>query len=206
MKEKIILIGGGGHCKSCIDVIEQEGRLEIAGIVERSGYTKDESVLGYPILGTDHDLPELRKRFEYALISIGQIKTAETRIRLYELLKKLEFSLPVIVAPTAYVSPHATVAKGTIIMHQAMVNAGARVGRNCIINNKALVEHDAVIEDHCHIATNAVINGGVKVGSGTFFGSNAVSKEYIEIGGKAIIGCGAKIIKNVPPNSSSFDL
>ena len=206
MKEKIILIGGGGHCKSCIDVIEQEGRFEIAGIVERPGYTKGDSVLGYPILGTDHNLPELRKRFEYAIITIGQIKTPEPRIRLYELLKELEFSLPVIVAPTAYVSRHATVAKGTIIMHQAMVNAGARVGRNCIINNKALVEHDAVIEDHCHIGTNAVINGGVKVGSRTFFGSNAVCKEYIEIGENAVIGCGAKIIKNVPHNSSRFEL
>ena len=34
MKEKLILIGGGGHCKSCIDVIEQENKYEIAGIVD----------------------------------------------------------------------------------------------------------------------------------------------------------------------------
>ena len=32
--KKIILIGGGGHCKSCIDVIEQEGKYRIAGIVD----------------------------------------------------------------------------------------------------------------------------------------------------------------------------
>jgi len=33
MKEQIILIGGGGHCKSCIDVIEQKGRFAIAGTI-----------------------------------------------------------------------------------------------------------------------------------------------------------------------------
>ena len=64
-------------------------------------------------------------------------------------------------------------------------------------HNKALIEHDAIIDDYCHIATGAIINGGVKIGSGTFFGSNAVCKEYIEIGENAVIGCGAKIIKNI---------
>ena len=32
---EIILIGGGGHFKVCIEVIEREGRFEIVGIVER---------------------------------------------------------------------------------------------------------------------------------------------------------------------------
>jgi len=92
-----------------------------------------------------------------------------------------------------------SVRKGTIVMHQALINAGARIGKNCIINTKALIEHDATIGEHCHIATGAIINGGVKVGSGTFFGSNAVCKEYIEIGKNTVIGCGTKIIKNIPP-------
>ncbi len=198
MKENIILIGGGGHCKSCLDVIEQEGRFDIAGVIESPDYMGGGSVLGYPILGTDDELSELRKQFEYAIITVGQIKTPEPRIRLYGLLKNLNFSLPVIVAPTAYISPHASIEDGTIVMHQALVNAGARIGGNCIINTKALVEHDAIIGNHSHIATGAIINGGVRVGPGTFFGSNAVSKESSEIGGNAVIGCGAKIIKNIP--------
>jgi len=34
--KKIILIGAGGHCKSVIDVIEQEARFEIAGIIDKT--------------------------------------------------------------------------------------------------------------------------------------------------------------------------
>lgn len=198
MKGKIILIGGGGHCKSCLDVIEQDGRFDISGVIESPDYIGEGSILGYPILGTDDELSELRNQFEYAIITVGQIKTPEPRIRLYGLLKKLKFSLPVIVAPTAYISPHSSIEEGTIIMHQALVNAGSRIGVNCIINTKALVEHDAIIEDHCHIATGAVINGGARVGTGTFFGSNAVCKEYAEIGGNTVVGCGAKITRNNP--------
>ena len=193
----ILLIGGGGHCKSCIDVIEQEGKYQIAGIVdlpEKQG----QSVLGYAVLGTDEDLPELARTCPNVLITLGQIKTPERRISLFKKLLEMGANFPVIRSPLAYISHHAEVAEGTIVMHQALINAGAKVGSNCIINNKALIEHDAIIEDHCHIATGAIINGGVRVGTGTFFGSNAVCKEYIEIGENAVIGCGAKIIKNIP--------
>jgi phage gp45-like len=32
-KSDLILIGAGGHSRSCIDVIEQEGKYRIAGLV-----------------------------------------------------------------------------------------------------------------------------------------------------------------------------
>ena len=196
MKEKIILIGGGGHCKSCIDVIEQEGKCRIEGIVDLPEKLH-QKILGYEIIATDDDLPRFVNEYENFLITLGQIKSPEKRIRIFQTLKKSGAKLPVIISPLAYVSKHAEIGDGTIIMHHALINAGAKIGTNCIINNKALIEHDAIIGDHCHIATGAVINGGVKVGSGTFFGSNAVCKEYIEIGENAVIGCGAKITKNV---------
>ncbi len=197
MKEKIILIGGGGHCKSCIDVIEQAGTFQIAGIVDVPEKLH-QKILDYEIIATDDDLPDLVKEYENFLITLGQIKNPDKRIRLFEKVKELGGRLPAIISPLAYVSKHAEIGDGTIIMHHALLNAGAKIGSNCIINNKALIEHDALIGNHCHIATGAIINGGVKIGSGTFFGSNAVSKEYIEIGENAVIGCGAKIIKNVP--------
>ena len=195
MKEKIILIGGGGHCKSCIDVIEQEGRFTIAGIVDVPE-KKQHNVLGYPVIGTDADLAELIKTFPNVLITLGQIKSPTRRMELFNMLKQMGARFPVIKSPLAYVSPHAQVAEGTIVMHHALINAGATVGRNCIINTKALVEHDAVIEDHCHISTGAVVNGGVTIGSGSFFGSGAVSKEYTSIPANSFIKANSLIPKS----------
>ena len=185
-KEKIILIGGGGHCRACIDVIEQEGRFAIAGIVDMPE-KKQHTVLGYPVIGSDADLAELIKTIPNILITLGHIKSPIRRIELFNDLMRMGAHFPVIQSPLAYVSRHAQVAEGTIIMHHVLINAGARVGRNCIINTKALVEHDAVIEDNCHISTGAVINGGVKIGSGSLFGSGAISKEYISIPSKSFI-------------------
>lgn len=178
MKPKLVLIGGGGHCAACIDVIEQEAKFEIVGIVDRDTASKE--LLGYPILGNDDDLPGLRSSFDYALITIGQIKSPSARMRLFEYAKSLGYVLPAIVSPRAYVSKHASVSEGTVIMHDALINSRATVGRNCIINSKALVEHDSVVEDHCHISTAAIVNGGVIVKQGTFVGSNAVTKESVK--------------------------
>jgi len=189
-KPKIILVGAGGHCRSCIDVIEQEGRFDILGIVDKSGQDEPNSVLGYPLIGTDEDLAALRKECGCALVTVGQIKSPVVRIRLFEQLKGLGFELPSIISPRAYVSKHAKVGEGTIVMHDALINAGAVVGANCIINSKALIEHDTEVGSQCHISTGAVVNGEVRVGNGTFFGSNAVSVHGVSIPERSFIRAG----------------
>jgi sugar O-acyltransferase (sialic acid O-acetyltransferase NeuD family) len=196
MEKHILLIGGGGHCKACIDVIERTGSFRITGIVDHSDRL-GQRVLGYPIIGSDNDLSDLIRTYESFLIAIGQIKSAEPRIRLFETLKSLGAEPAVIVSPTAYVSPHARLGEGTIVMHQAFVGPDAVVGRNCIVNNKAHLEHDANVGDHCHIATNAIVNGGVVVGSRTFIGSNAVIKETLQIGEDCVVSAGARVFTDL---------
>ena len=190
--KQVLLVGAGGHCKSCIDVIEQIGEWQIAGIVDRkdSGVT---DVLGYPVMGSDEELPELRKTYEFAFVTVGQIASPELKIKLFNKLKDLDFKQPGLVSPLAYVSKHATIGEGTIVMHYSIVNAAAKVGDNCIINSKALIEHDAVVESHCHISTVATINGGVIVGGQSFIGSHATTKQTITIPPKSFIKAGTVV-------------
>jgi sugar O-acyltransferase (sialic acid O-acetyltransferase NeuD family) len=181
-KEKILLIGGGGHCHSIIDVIEQTNIYEIVGIVD----TKEnigKKVLDYEIIACDDDLEELFKTCKNAIITIGHIKTNDLRKKLYKKLKSIGFNLPVIISPLAYVSKHSFIDEGTVVMHHALINANAKIGKNCIINTKALVEHDVIVEDNCHISTASVLNGGVVVKENTFFGSSATSKQETTIKG-----------------------
>jgi sugar O-acyltransferase (sialic acid O-acetyltransferase NeuD family) len=190
MKEDILLIGGGGHCTSVIDVIEQEGKYSIAGIIDRKELI-GQKVLDYEIIGCDDDLKSLFQRYKYAVIYIGQIDSPDVRIRLFNHLEAIGFIFPPIISPRAYLSRYASIGEGTVILHDALVNANATIGKNCIINTKALIEHDATIEDNCHISTGAIINGGTIVKANTFFGSNAVSKEYTVIAEKSFIKAGS---------------
>ena len=178
--KKIVLIGGGGHCRSVIDVIEQQAEFEIAGIIDKPKFL-DSKIFGYSVIGNDKDIEILAQKYDYALITVGQINSPNIRIKLFNLVIKTGFKLPFIISPRAYLSKFSRVGKGTIIMHDAIVNANTIIGENCIINSKALIEHDCSISSHCHISTNVTINGNVKIGAKSFIGSNSTTKENISI-------------------------
>lgn len=202
-KSDLILIGAGGHSRSCIDVIELEGKYRIAGLVG----VQDEvgsRIFGYEVLTTDEGLDVLAKRVPYALVSTGQIHSAELRIRLYDRALKAGFSLPAIIAPTSYISPRATIGAGTILMHGSVINSGVAIGENCIINSRALIEHGSKIADHCHISTGAILNGGTSIGLGSFIGSGSIVKEGIEIGPGSLVGMGLTVRHNLITNSKYF--
>jgi sugar O-acyltransferase (sialic acid O-acetyltransferase NeuD family) len=194
--EPIILIGGGGHCISCIDVIEKGGYYEITGILDLPGKI-GQKVLGYPIIGTDDTLESYLPKCKNFLITVGQIDSHSLREKIFNKVKFAGGKLPVIVSPLAYMSKHAEISEGTVIMHNVLVNAGAKVGKACIINTNALIEHEAEVGDFCHISTSAIANGQVKVGSGCFIGSNTVIGNNTAITDNVVIAAGSQVLKDV---------
>ena len=151
--ETIALIGSGGHCKSCIDVVETSNQYRILGVVVPKNLTAHQQKSEqYPILGTDDDLKKIVSESGNILIAIGQLGKGELRASLYQPLDAGAI-FPTIVSMFAYTSNRSSVGEGTIIMHMAMVNSGAIIGANCIINSMALVEHDVVIGNNVHVAT-----------------------------------------------------
>ena len=196
----LILAGGGGHCSSCIDVIESEGKYRIHGIVQPISENQ-ESLLGYPVIGEDNDIPELISKGLHVLVTVGQLKSPDIRVKLYRYLKEIKAPMPIIISPNSHVSSHATLQEGTIVMHGAIVNAGTHVSENCIVNSQALLEHDVFVDSHTHISTGARVNGGVKIGKGCFIGSGAVIREGIEIGDGSVIGAGKAVFENVATGS-----
>ena len=116
----IILIGGGGHCKAVIDIIEQEGRFKIIGILDKPELLGAD-VLGYEIIGNDSELKIIAKKCKNVFITVGQIKSALPRIKLFNAILKLELNLPTIISPRAYISKHASLGIGSIIMHDVVL-------------------------------------------------------------------------------------
>jgi sugar O-acyltransferase (sialic acid O-acetyltransferase NeuD family) len=192
--EPIILVGGGGHCISCIDVIRSTNKFEIVGILDISEKVGT-IVSGISTIGSDADIPELAANGMSFLITLGQIKSSQSRVAIYKTIKDSGGKLPVVISPRAYVSPSASIDEGTIIMHDSLINANAIIGSNCIINTGALIEHEAVIGIFCHISTHAVVNGQVTVGNNSFIGSNSVIANNVSLPEGIIIAAGACILK-----------
>lgn len=195
-KEKLVLVGGGGHCKSCIDVIELENKWEIYGIIDVNENVGNR-ILGYKVIGTDQDIPEISKKISNFFITIGHIKDCNKRVQLYTMLKDMGLIIPVIISPRAYVSKHVKLGEGTIVMHNAFINAASCIGKMCILNSGAIVEHDNQIGNFCHISINSVLGGTVSVGDYCFIGGGAFIYNDVSIKEKTIIRAGTIVSKDV---------
>lgn len=193
-RKELILVGGGGHCKSVIEVAESAGYsiLGILDMPEEVGKT----VLGYKVVGTDDDIPQFVGKAEF-VITVGFIKNPAIRIRIFDKIKSAGGRLATIVASTARVSKYAEVGEGTVVMHQAFVNAGAKIGCNCIINTFSNIEHDAQVGDQCHISTGTMVNGDCKIGERVFIGSQSVLANGITVGDDIIVGAGSLVRKSI---------
>ena len=193
MKKGIILVGAGIHCKSCIDVIESENEYIIVGIIDIKKKI-GEKIYDYEIIGSDEDIPNLLQKYRYFHITIGHVINAELRIQKFNYIKKLGGIFPVIKSPLAYISKHARVEEGSMIMHDALIDADAHVGRNCIVNISTLIAHGAKLEDHCHVSANCVL-GDCQIGSGTFIGCNCYINNGVTIMKNSVIGSCSNVLK-----------
>ncbi|CCZ10917.1 acetyltransferase [uncultured Culturomica sp.] len=193
-QQELILVGGGGHCKSVIEVAESAG-IRIAGILDtRENVGK--KVLGYDIIGTDDAIAEWVNKAEF-IVTVGHIKNAALRVGLHEKIAATGGRFATLIASTAHVSKYAIIGEGTVIMHQALVNADAKIGKGCIINTFANIEHDAVIGDYCHISTGAMVNGNCVVGQKTFLGSQSVIVNGVSVVEGCVIAAGTMVRKNI---------
>jgi len=197
----LILVGGGGHCKSVIDVAEKAG-YHILGIIDTPEKIGS-SVLDYNVIGTDTQIEDFVQNAEF-VVTLGQIKEATLRIHLHELIKNAGGNLATIISPLAHVSRYASIGEGTVVMHNSLVNANASIGRGCIINSFANIEHDVIIGNYCHISTGAIVNGNCVIKDSVFIGSNSVIVNGLTITGECIIGAGTLVRKSISRKGTYF--
>ena len=187
-RKNLILIGGGGHCKSVIEAAESAG-YSILGVLDMPDEVGKE-ILSTKVIGTDDDIPQYVDKAEF-VITVGFIKNPNTRIKLYNKVKEAGGKLATIIAK------YAIIGEGTVVMHKAFVNAGANIGANCIINTFSNIEHDAVVGDQCHISTGTMVNGDCKVGDRCFIGSQSVLANGTSIADNIVVGAGSLVRKSL---------
>ena len=190
----LVLVGGGGHCKSVVEAAESAGYriLGVFDLMENIG----RNILSTTVIGTDDDIPDYVNKAEF-VVTVGFIKDPSVRIKIYNKIKEAGGKLATVIASTAHVSKYASIGEGTVVLHHALVNAGAIVGNNVILNSFANIEHDALIGDRSHISTGAIVNGECRVGERCFIGSQSVLANCISVGEGIIVGAGSFVYKTI---------
>lgn len=218
MSNGLVLLGGGGHCKSVIDTIKRikEGNERINSemipfqaveeqvvsyreiVLTDASLPKNSFVHGIRIAGSDDSLGVLYANgFRDAFITVGSITDTQIRRRLYSRIKEIGFRLINIMDPTADVSDTAIIDGGTFVGKKSVVNADCLIGDMAIINTGVILEHGCSVGAFSHISIGAILCGDVTVGKDVFIGAGVTVIQGISIGDSAIIGAGSTVLRDV---------
>lgn len=204
--EDIIILGYGGHAKSIVDIVEQEGIYNIKGFVTPTGREVD-NYRGHGVIASDKELPVLYDQgIKNAIIGIGFMGNSKVRNQLYNELKKIGYYLPTVIDNTAIIAKDVSIEEGTVVGKGCIINSDSRIGKMTIINTHTVIEHECRIGAFSHIAVSSVLCGGVKVGNETFVGANTTVKQGVEIGNNVIIGMGSVVLNNVKNKTKCMGL
>ena len=198
--KRLLLLGGGGHCRSVLDTLIELNMFDEIGIVDKTLISSNLN-----IVGTDDDLPILFENgWKYAFITVGSIGNTALRRKLYIQAKKIGFEFPIIVDKSAIVSRNAQIGEGTFIGKRAVVNTDSVIGICGIINTGAVIEHNCTLGDFVHIAPSATICGEVKIENDSHIGTGSSVRQQISIGENCLIGVGSAVVSDIPDNSIAY--
>lgn len=180
----MILFGGGGHCKSVLEILKLNGET-----VDRiyDGNPQNADIFGVPVF-TDNGHPEGGT----AIISIGDNASR----RVIDLRYPLHYTTAV--HPDASLSSFAELGAGSVVLAGARISPAVRIGRHCIINSGAVIEHDCTVGDFVHVSPNATLSGAVTVGEGTKIGIGACVLPGITLGKWVKVAAGTVVKQDVP--------
>jgi sugar O-acyltransferase (sialic acid O-acetyltransferase NeuD family) len=202
--DKVVLIGGGGHASSVLDALLSSKEYDVVGITDPS-VRAGEKLLGIPFLGNDEILSELfNSGVKAAFIAVGSIGNTSLRVKLYESVKKIGFTLPVVKDPSAIIGRGCHISEGTFIGKGVIINALSEIGKMAIINSKALIEHECKIGAYCHIAPGSILGGNVLIGEHTHVGIGSIVLQGINVGHHSLIGAGSVVVKNIGEHKKAY--
>ncbi len=201
-EKRLLLLGGGGHCRSVLDCALSIGKYDKIGIVVNDD---SKSAFGIPVVGSDNDLPSLlMEGWTDAFITVGSIGSTKIRRKLYELIKKLGFTVPVIADPSAVIAHGVEMGNGVFVGKNAIINTGCIVEHCSIINTGAIIEHDCQIGVFSHISPGAILCGQVIVGQDSHIGAGSTIRQGIFIGSNVLIGAGSVVVKDISDNTKAY--
>jgi sugar O-acyltransferase (sialic acid O-acetyltransferase NeuD family) len=195
--DNIVIIGSSGHAKVVIDIVQQEGKYNIAGLLDRLRNV-GEQTLGYPILGKEEDLPELTKVYAIraAIVAIGD---NFIRSKVVGWIKEICPDLPFVSAihPKATIATKVSIGEGSVVMAGASINPCSSVGQFCILNTNSSLDHDSILEDFASLAPGATTGGNCRIGKYSTIGIGAVLIHGIHIGEQTVIGAGSLVLNSI---------
>ncbi len=179
--EKLLLVGAGGFGRV---VLEHASAIYDCAFLDDGDATVVDEV---PVIGKTSEMATFHLEYKLLLVTIGNNRIRE---RLYKEAAAIGYTFPNIIHPTAYVSPHAHIGTGCVILNNAVVQNNATCGDGCILNPGVELHHDSTVGSCCLIYTNSVVRSLTHVGDRVWIGSTATVSTSAVVPDDTTIGDG----------------
>ncbi|MBQ8837146.1 MAG: acetyltransferase [Clostridia bacterium] len=189
-KDKLIIIGAGGHGRVVADVAKTMGMYSQIAFLDDNA---KKSVTDYPVLGTIADAENFVNEYDF-FVAVGD---CAIRKRISEKLAYINANLATLIHPSAIIGSSVVVGRGTVVMPGVIINTGVTIGDGAIINTAASVDHDCIVNDYVHVSVGAHLCGTAFVGRNTWIGAGATVINNISICDDCMIGAGAVVVKDI---------
>lgn len=189
MKQKVILIGAGGHAKVIADIIRASGDIVVGFYDDK--LPKGTVLRDVAVLGALSDINIAEPDTQY-IIAVG-----DNTLRKKIAVRFAHLPFYTAVHPCAQLGSNVKVGFGSCVMPLAVIQADAVIGEHCIINTHSVLEHDGRLENYVHLAPGCTLCGTVHVGECSMIGAGAVVRNNINIASNCIVGAGAAVIKDI---------
>lgn len=203
-KKSCLIIGAGGHCRSLLAIAEEivDGEFSIKGILDTRPVSKEELILGVPVIGSTDDLNSyFQDGITDLFIALGD---NTQRMHYYDLAKRIGFNLPNLIAVDAYVSASSIIGDANLICRRAHVGPMAQIGNGNILNSSAILEHESSIGDFCHLAPASTVSGRSHIGDLVFLGVNATVIDKINVCDRVVVGAGAVVVRDITVSDATY--
>ena len=203
MKEKVIIVGDGGHAKVVIDILQELDKYDLIGVTSK---LNDKKVFyGLPVLGTDEVLSYyFNKGIKNIALGIGGFKDNILRTNLFRKYSMEGYNIINAIHPKAIISKSVKFGTGVVVFAGAILSSEVVLGNNVIVATGATIDHETIIEDNCLISAGVTIGGNTIIGNGSLcaLGSKVISGVIIE--SNVLIAAGAVVVNNIAYNSKVF--
>lgn len=175
MASKLLIVGAGGFGRV---TLEHASRQFDCAFVD-DGRATGAAVDGVEVVGGISDLQRLHDEagFNQLVVTIGNNKLRE---ELYRKAQALGYSFPNIICRSVYISPHAQIGCGCVLLNNVVVQNGGRVGDGVLLNPGVEVHNDAFVDDYA-LYTNSVVRALAHVGKRVRIGSNVSISNNVNV-------------------------
>lgn len=197
----IVIIGAGGFGSEVAWLIEDINRVKkewnIVGFVDDNQEIQGTQVNGYRVVGNVEWLKEQK------LNVVNAIGDPITKKKIMQKLENSMNTYPVLVHPSVIYSDKVSFGEGSIICAGNIITVNIKIGKHVIINLDCTIGHDAELGNYTTLLPSVNVSGYVTTKECVNVGTGSAIIQGVTIWENTVIGAGAVVVKDLPPNCTA---